>query len=297
MKARITKLVSLFAMTAMFLFSNIAAQVTSAIGVENVCSIEDCAYNIKCIYKEQYPESEAMINDIVDTIVSDDMFVSIFKEEGASAFEIVEDSLNDALNPEPMPLIMTDDLYTSEYSFPVVKQMNSYFCGPAATLMALIGSGASNFYYTNDQTILNAWQTQLSQKGMLDTTKNGTIIYNVTNVMNNYIPSVNGYTYKSKVFTRHSYSQALGYISASLLYDAVPIINISNTELLNYYKGNSFIHYMVVNYVDFNAETVMLYDPHYDSRFYGNHTVSFEEFEKLAIECENNLWVSVYSKD
>lgn len=239
-----------------------------------------------------------MINDIVDAIVSDDMFVSIFKEEGASAFEIVEDSLNDALNPKPMPLMLTDDLYTSEYSFPVVKQMNGHFCGPASTLMALIGSGASKYYYTNNQSTLNAWQNDLSNE--LKTNLEGTVIANITDVMNDNIPSVNSYTYKSKVFTRLNYSQALGYINNCLYYDAVPIIRVSKTELLKYYNGCHFSHYMVINYVDFNAETVMLYDPNNDSRFYGNHTVSFDEFENLvkslALE-KTNFWISVYAKD
>lgn len=298
MKARITKLVSLFAMTAMFLFSNIAAQVTSAIGVEcdNAYSIESCADNIRDIYKDKYPESAAMIDDIVDTIVSDDMFVSIFEEEGASAFQIVEDSLRDALDSEPTPLMQTDDLYTSKYSFPMVKQMNTYFCGPASTLMALIGSGASSYYYTNDTTTLNNWQISLAKEDILNATPQHTKtdIERITKVLNDNIPSKYGYKYKSKAFTIHSYSKALDFVSTSLVNDAVPVLLIRDTSLLKYYKGASFSHYVVINYVDFNAETVMIKDPHYDSRYHGIHVISFDEFEYLAKYSED-LWMSVYT--
>lgn len=52
---------------------------------------------------------------------------------------------------------------------------------------------------------------------------------------------------------------------------------------------------MVVNYVDFNAETVMLYDPHFDDKYYGNHTITFDEFNYLA-ENSKDFWTSVYTK-
>lgn len=296
MKTRIIKLVSLCTMTAMFLFSNIAPQEIEALGsnYEDTYSIESCADNIRSIYKEKYPESTAMIDDIVDSITSDSEFIYIFETEGASAFQIVEDSLRDALNPEPMPIMTTDDLYTSKYSFPIVRQMNDHFCGPASTLMALIGSGASGYYYTNNTTILDNWQNNLA--GELNTT-NITYIGMITEVLNKNIPSAYGRTYKTKAFTKYTYNKALNFISNSLIYDAVPVIRVSNTALLKYYKGNSYSHFMVVNYVDFNAETVMLYDPHYKDEYYGNHTISFDEFNNMAEKCPNDFWVSVYTKD
>ena len=300
MKARIIKLVSLCTMTAIFLFSNIAPQKIEALGsnYEDTYSIESCADIIRGIYKEKYPESTAMIDDIVDSITSNSEFIYIFETEGTSAFQIVEDSLRDALDPEPMPIMTTDDLYTSKYSFPIVKQMNTYFCGPAATLMALIGSGASQYYYTSSKSLLNIWQNNLSKENMLNTTeKNGTNISKITKVLKENIPSAYGHTYKTKAFTQHTFNKALSFISESLIYDAVPVIKVSDTKLLKYYKGENCSHYMVVNYVDFNAETVMLYDPHYDDKYYGNHTISFDEFNYMAEKCTEDFWVSVYTKD
>lgn len=302
MKAKITKLVSLCTMTAMFLFSSVTTQEIKAANQndENSCSIESCADTVREIYKDKYPESADMIDDIVDSIIADEQFIYIFEEEGEPAFEIVEDSLNDALDPEQMPMMTTDDLYTSKYSFPIVRQMNDYFCGPAATLMALIGSGASDYYYTNNTYILNTWQTYLSQSSQLNTTNKGTFIGKITEVLNKNIPSVNGCSYKSKIFIDEGYKQALTSISNCLINDAVPVINVSDTSLLGYYNGNSFGHYIVVNYVDFNAETVMLYDPHYDDRYYGNHLISFDEFNQLAKGLaydDSRLWISVYTKN
>lgn len=297
MKSKVIKTVALCAMMTMF-FSNIAPNKVEAISsnFDGVDCIETCAANIKSIYKEKYPEFSDEVDDVVNILTTSDEFINIFGTEGASAFQIVEDSLRDAFDSEPTPLMQTDDLYTSKYSFPTVKQMNEYFCGPASTLMALIGSGASSYYYTNDTTTLNNWQTNLSKKDMLNTTQyNKTHIGEITKVLNDNIPSEYGYTYKTKAFTRNSYSKALDFVSTSLVNDGVPVLLINDTSLLKYYKGASFSHYVVIDYVDFNAETVMIRDPHYDSRYYGIHTITFDEFDYLA-KNSKDLWMSVYTK-
>ncbi len=281
------------------LFANSAAFAVHAIDAGNSdADIAACAAKVKEVYKANYPDKADVIDDVVDIISSDDIFIDIFNDEGPSAFQIVEDSLCDTLDPEPlpMPMMTTDDLYTSEYSFPDVQQSNGYYCGPASTLMALIGSGANGYYYTNDKSTLDRWQESIADE--LETTKkDGTCIKKITSVLNEHIirnEESHKYKYKSKAFTIHSYQRALDFIISSLIYDAVPVIKINDTSLLRYYNGASFGHYVVVDYVDFNAETVMLRDPHYDSKYYGAHVISYEEFNNLAKE-SRDLWVSVYT--
>lgn len=53
---------------------------------------------------------------------------------------------------------------------------------------------------------------------------------------------------------------------------------------------------MVVSSVDFNAECVTLVDPHYDDKYFGFHTISFDEFNYLAQNCRD-FWMSTYTNN
>lgn len=258
-------------------------------------SIESCADNIKSIYKAKYPELADVIDDIVNTLSNSDQFVAIFEKEGPSAFYIIEDSLRDVLEPTAMPCMQTDELYTTKYLVPAVRQSDHNNCGPASTLMALIGSGASGYSYTTDSNTLNTWLNTL--KGRLrPNNENVTNIGDITAVMRENVPSRNGYIYKTKAFSKYTYNKALGYIESSLIMDAVPVIRVKDTSLLGYYNGHSCSHYMVVTSVDILAEEITVIDPHYDDKYFGVHYISFTEFENMAKNCKD-LFISTYTTD
>ena len=269
-------------------------------------SIDKCAENIKKVYKANYPEQADIIDDVVDIVSNNEVFVEIFEDKGISALQIIEDALHDALDSEAniAPQMQTDDLYISKYVFPNVQQMYDYYCGPAATLMALIGGGASGYYYTNNKSITNGWQNNLAHSSNLGTTQsNGTTIDRITKVLSEKIPASNGYSYKSKVFTYYSWQQVLDLIETSLVMDAVPVLRI-NTGYVNYYQREgygSYTHYIVVESVDFNAECVNIVDPHHNDTFFGAHQMSFEEFNNLVYDMSvnngSNFWVSIYTKN
>ena len=61
-------------------------------------SLTSCADNVKSIYTAQYPEYAEIIDEIVDTISSSTEFIQCFENEGAIAFQIIEDSLMDAID-------------------------------------------------------------------------------------------------------------------------------------------------------------------------------------------------------
>lgn len=186
MRKGVTKFLSLCIMAAVLSFTCVAAPSAYAENTEctDNLSIDSYAANIKSIYKAKYPEQADLIEEIVDSIISDKEFIKIFEFEGAEAFQIMEESLCDALNPEPMPLIMTDDLYTSKYSFPKVQQIEKYYCGPASTVMALIGSGAKDYYYTREEKQLIQWQRDVVKDyGMQTDKEEKTQTYEITNVL------------------------------------------------------------------------------------------------------------------
>lgn len=258
----------------------------------NIVSIDNCAAEIKSIYKARYPEQESVIDDIVNTLSGSDEFIAIFNEEGASAFCIIEDSLQDVLEPSAEPYMYTDELYTTKYLVPAVRQVDSYSCGPAATVMALIGSGASGYSYTTDTGTLNAWQNSL--KTQMGTNTTGTYIGEITKVLQANVPGRSGYSYKTKAFTIYSYNKALDFIESSLIMDAVPVIRVADTSLLGYYYGHSCSHYMVVTQVDILAREITVVDPHYNNQYFGVHNISFSEFENMA-KNSRDFWISTYT--
>ncbi len=300
MKGRGNKLFVSCIMGAALAFWSMTAQAAEAVVTaedkiseyENILSLDNCAIEIKDIYKAKYPEQAGMIDDIVNTLTGSDEFIAIFNDEGPSAFCIVEDSLLDVLEPAVEPYMYTDELYTTKYLVPAVRQIDSYSCGPASTVMALIGSGASGYSYTTNTNTLNAWQNSLKTQMGTDTT--GTYIGEITKVLQANVPSRNGYTYKTKAFTKYSYNKALGFIESSLMMDAVPVIRVADTSLLGYYNGHSCSHYMVVTQVDILAQEVTLVDPHYNNQYFGVHNISFSEFENMA-KNSSDFWVSTYT--
>ena len=302
MNRRLNKLIFSCLMVATLTYTSVTAQAEETVDMEyadteytdSLC-IGSCAANIKSIYKAKYPEQAEVIDDIVDTLSSSDQFVAIFNEEGASAFCIIEDSLRDVLEPTVEPCMYTDELYTTKYLVPAVRQSDHNNCGPASTLMALIGSGASGYSYTTDSNTLNTWQNIL--KGRLrPNNESVTNIGDITAVMRENVPSRNGYIYKTKAFSKYTYNKALGYIESSLIMDAVPVILVKDTSLLGYYNGHSCSHYMVVTSVDILAEEITVIDPHYDDKYFGVHYISFTEFVNMAEKCKD-LFISTYTTD
>lgn len=256
-------------------------------------SISDCANNIKAIYTELYPEAENEITEMVDTITNNEVFAEIFEQEGTSAFQIVDRSLNDYFNPSVKGCMQTDDMYISSHSFPNVQQKNSYYCGPAAILMSLIGSGASGYYYTNNETITDSWQDTVANA--IGTTSSGSNITNIKNYLNQRVTGSNGYSFSTMIFTRYTYNTVLDYIEESLIMDTVPILLLTPRSNLGYYNGNTPSHYVVVESVDFNAGTVTIIDPHYSNTYFGSHVITTDELVTVAKNSQD-LWAVVYTK-
>lgn len=105
-----------------------------------------------------------MIEEIVDIISADEQFIYIFEQEGAAAFQVVENSLMDALTPGVSSCMETDELFITKYLVASVKQIYTDFCDPASTVMALVGSGASGYYFTENESINNGWQKDVANE-------------------------------------------------------------------------------------------------------------------------------------
>lgn len=304
-----TKLIKLFSSCAMAValsFTSVAAQATEIGNAEckEGLTIESCAANIKRIYSENYPEQAAMINDIVDTISSSEEFACIFEDEGATAFQIIEDSLHDALDPMPTCVAWDGnddaDYYYTKYGVPCIQQTENTFCGVASMLMALIGGGKEE--YMSNSALTDKMQYDYAEEvGIYDKkngiTGDGVHIQDMKEFLQARFPvnSAN-FTYRVKVFTRYSVEDVTDYISLALLCDTVPILRVDEPQRLSYYPDNynSSAHYVVIHSIDYSTGKVVVIDPHYLDSYYGRHTITIEEVEDLVYS-KLDLWMCVYT--
>lgn len=181
-------------------------------------------------------------------------------------------------------------------------------------MMALIGCGKMDPYdlkFENGKFVPtdDAWaeiveeqekiateiRTKYSQPGLVPGGE-GVVIGNATKYINNrcgFNSSKFKYENRLYYYSNKGHFSALNDVIDCLYYDAVPIIRVQDTTVLGYYD-KSFQHYIVVESVDLQAESMNIIDPHYDNKYYGLHTISFEEFYKIA-DNTIGMWLSVYT--
>lgn len=298
-KTKLVKNILALTMVGTLAITSAATQVAAAVDTECVepLSIDSCAANIKSIFKTKYPEQADMIDKIVDRATKSEEFIYIFEQEGASAFRIIENSLIDTLDSSASPCASTDETYYTSYFIPEVKQINSNFCGPASTVMALIGSGAPD-YYTTNMTLTNRWQQNVANQ-MPQSKGDVAYVYEVTDIMKNNVADRNNYSYDYRGFWDNSYStylKALDYLEISLIYDAVPILMVDSTKWFNYYSGGDYRHYMVVECVDIVAEEITVVDPNnLNNKYFGRHNISFAEFKEMCLNTDE-FWIIAYMR-
>lgn len=292
---------------ALLITSTAQAENTSEGQNEEVLGIADYADDIKEVYSEMYPEQKDTISKIVDTVSADEEFIGIFESEGRAAFQIIEDALRDTLEPSPAPIMQTDDLYMSYYSFKQVEPFDKKYsdCATAVTVMALMGSNATGYEYKSNLSddTTNKWQSDLVSD-LYRGTSTSANINDITKVMNKKVPSRNNYNYVTKVFTdtKSNFSILFDVLEYCLIEDFIPIIKVENPQKLSYRSsGSSQSQYMVIRSIDFNSYSVALIDPNYSIKTGSGltlyeHDVSYDDFKNM-ITSSDTLWMSVACKD
>jgi hypothetical protein len=262
------------ALTALSLIVNIfLLQPTSAAG-----GMVELADELAKTYINGYPQYETEIRGIVSHGISNSEFKRIFESEGAAAFAIVERAILDMVDPPAQPRLVGTGIFYLPYATPYVNQavynngvLQDYYCGPASTIQALIGNGKlANNAYNKSEANVRAVGTSLG------TNSSGTLLYRITNYMNSY--GYGGNSYESLMFTPYNYTSALSYVRYSLANNGAVIMRVPDTRVLGYYNGNNYSHYMTIVQVNEISSTMVVVDPHYDSAYAGQHTITFAEF-------------------
>lgn len=243
--------------------------------------IDDYADRTKSIYKLEYPEQTETIDLIVDSITANEGFVAMFSELGKDAFQVIEDSLRDALQPSVSPLDSTDELYFSMYDITPITQVSSMYNAAAAATMALTGSGKSGY-------------TQFSVKSILDAdSSTNNTIYKINNLLRSKIPDENGYGVRTRAFVpiNGRADNLINCISNALILDTVPVIQFDNADING---GSSGMRYLVATTVDTLTESVTFFDP--DTSQQSIRYFSYDELDELLTDA-GVIWVSSYSQN
>lgn len=253
-----------------------------------------CSENVKNTYKERYPEHSEMIDSIVDSIISDDEFIEYFETEGPVAFQIVADALDDSLESKTSLYGFKDEYYYSEYNSYTCKQLYSYYDGPAAVVMALMGSGCID--YTQNKSTLDSYQrTAASAMGTNST--NNTSMCKITAYMQKKYAEKFGQntsaTFQTRVFNSSNSDDILSYIQTSLSWDAEPILKIPDRSVLYNHRTEMGPLYVTVNIADDQGQYIVYTDPAVDNG--QGKSLSYDELE--ALTNSGNVWLSTcYSK-
>lgn len=209
-------------------------------------------------------------------------------EEAQAEYERL---LREGIIEEEVPQIMpastiVDDSYLV---YPVgVRQSNGYYCGPAAVLQALYASSdAYGVPGAND----TAKQKTLASSSYLRTDiDQATSIYNMPATLQAFsgntwkLMHVSNSNPSYNIYTSHEKNNA--------------VIYLVNTESLDYYNEDEYIHYITGTGIYFDANTyattantrVRLQDPHYSDAYYGDHTVTMDNLiEALSEISYHNL--------
>lgn len=256
--------------------------------------ISSCSENVKNTYKEQYPEDSELIDSVVDSIISDNEFIEYFESEGPVAFQIIADAIDSSLEPDTSLFGFRNESYYSEYNSYPCKQLNSYSDGPAAVVMALMGSGCID--YTQNKSTLDSYQrTAASAMGTNST--NNTSMYKITAYMQKKYAEKFGQntsvTFQTRVFNSKNSDDILSYIQTSLSWDTEPILKIPDRSVLYNHRTETGSLYVTVNTADDQGQYIVYTDPSVDNG--QGKSLSYDELETLTNS--GNVWLSTcYSK-
>lgn len=163
---------------------------------------------------------------------------------------------------------------------PTYQQTKTYYCGPAAVLQLLDTEGK---YSTIQGSTVAEKQDTLARE--LGTTTDGTRTDKIVDVINSYTNRVRKWEMMHVDEGDSNDILLLKYYMDSNFSNGHPTIYMVNTKPLGYYSGRDIFHFVTGSGIEYKTGLssdnknirMFVVDPHYDSRFAGEHEVEFEE--------------------
>ncbi len=211
---------------------------------------------------------------------NDEEFARHYEEDPESAKEMIERNVDNQLQyiKEETEGNRQGNATNAWVTPLLVQQKNGDYCGPCSALQAIGIYGGYVAGTTN-----NAKQDTLA--AAMGTNSSGTIVYNLTTVLNTYIP---GYSYKlGSNMTTASFKQV---ILNSLVNEKAPILH-ARTQYLTYYNGHASGHYICVTAFNNITSKIRLSDCNNDDDYYGTRSNPTSE-AKAAVSASNRYLIS-----
>ncbi len=225
-------------------------------------------------------EMEAQIrSEIMAEYLNDPQFMLMCSQSPATAEKYITNEITKRL----LPQTMGSSGPIAYCTVPLIQQPNSYYCGYASMLMSIYGFGRGSSVSGNTDT-----EKQTTLAKMQSTNGNvAAVVYKIVDDLNSFVPNSRTYAYTAA--TGMSKSTFSTKVYSSLYYDR-PVILHAYTGKLSYYQGVNSGHYVVISSIDQQHNTVTVVDPHYNSTYYGNHTVTIDNaLSSIAISTNDSL--------
>lgn len=249
--------------------------------------------SLRTEFADEYPDDVELIDEVINVAMCDPTFIETYEYDKELAVEILKNTLIDSINQRYRISTYADNgngVYYSMMDVPVVKQATTWYCCPASVIAAFIGNAV---FSDTERNKSKAMQDSIASELGVTEENGAPIPAKVASVLNK---RVSGTPYGVGYFTYLSYDSAIDYAKKALLNNYVPLVRVADTSAFSYYRGERFTHYVAISKIDYNNKKITIVDPHYDSRFGGERTVTFNEFYnamKLAYN-GNNCWIISY---
>ncbi len=248
---------------------------------------------VKAEFTNKYPDDIELIEEVINIAMCDSIFIETYEYDNELAIEILENTLINSINQKYQ--ISThasgdNGIYYSLVDVPVVKQATDWYCCPASVIEAFIGNAV---FTDTERNKSSEMQNSIATELGVSQENGAPIPAKVASVLNKRL---SGNPYGIGYFTYLSYDSAIDYAKSALQNYYVPLVRIADTSTLGYYGTKPLTHYVAISKIDCNRKKITIVDPNNDSRFGGEHEITFDEFINAMKKDYNgdNCWIIAY---
>lgn len=216
------------------------------------------------VYAEE--NNSELFEQLLEERANDTMFIKEMRESPETAYEMI----NQILEERTSISIKSGSYSEASCYVPAIMQSETWYCGYATTLQTIYGLGLETTVSgsNNDEkqdTIANAMGSPSSSA----------VVYKIKNYLNEKITS-SKYIYTEVEDANWSQLSFSNEVAGSLMLNR-PVILHAKTGTLSYYNGKNINHYLSVDYINNYKNTVRIKDCHYNTKYFGSHTVPTSE--------------------
>ena len=207
--------------------------------------------------------------EVYEKYLEDEMFLMHLDDDYESALSMIDTIVKARLRP----VTYAGPMREPNCVVPEIMQCETYYCGPASTLQCIYGFGKESMVAGSGY---NAKQRELAKNLGTSEENQTTLVYDIMVELNKYIDETEySYIKGNNIGSLDSFKSL---VSNSLFNDR-PVILHALTDSLDYYEGNRYKHYIVVDTYYATALAsgpegfMRLRDCNYISDYFGTHQV------------------------